>query len=412
MRRGVIAAALIAVLATTFADAQYVRNSFLESVFSIFDRTSGAKFQVDVQGASSSTYTLSTPSSGTSSTLPTSGTILSTDNVIASVTNKTIDAEATGNVFTNWKDANIKVGANIARSKLASGTANHVLINDGSGVMSSEAVLTESRGGTDQSTYTTGDMIYSGSTNNLNKLSVGGDGSFLTAAGGIPTWEYPNRPSCYMTFTEDWTCPGLGGACWTWNNTSAGTNLSFGTGDTEDRSKHPGIALIDQNAATSSFITRMGSIQYTPGNGELFVEWVIKIETLSDATTNYTMRVGFGSTTTATADNAYGLYFEYASTTSANWLIKSADNSVRTTTTTSTAVTAGYHRLGVKANDTATSVEYFVDGVSVGTITSNIPTTTQETAGLFFQVFKNSGATSRFFRLDYAYLFKRFTTCR
>jgi hypothetical protein len=49
------------------------------------------------------------------------------------------------NVITNAK---VAAAAAIARTKLASGTANHVLINDGSGVMSSEAALNVSRGGT------------------------------------------------------------------------------------------------------------------------------------------------------------------------------------------------------------------------------------------------------------------------
>lgn len=40
--------------------------------------------------------------------------------------------------------------SNLARSKLAAGTANHVVINDGSGVLSSEATLAKSRGGTGQ----------------------------------------------------------------------------------------------------------------------------------------------------------------------------------------------------------------------------------------------------------------------
>lgn len=47
-------------------------------------------------------------------------------------------------------NADVSAAAAIARSKLASGTADHVLINDGSGVMSSEAVLNVSRGGTGQ----------------------------------------------------------------------------------------------------------------------------------------------------------------------------------------------------------------------------------------------------------------------
>ena len=42
----------------------------------------------------------------------------------------------------------VAAAANIARSKLASGTANHVIINDSLGALSSEAVLAVSRGGT------------------------------------------------------------------------------------------------------------------------------------------------------------------------------------------------------------------------------------------------------------------------
>lgn len=61
-----------------------------------------------------------------------------------------------GTGVTAWQDAgisevsddNVASDADIARSKLASGTANHVVINDGSGVMSSEATLSPSRGGT------------------------------------------------------------------------------------------------------------------------------------------------------------------------------------------------------------------------------------------------------------------------
>jgi hypothetical protein len=64
-----------------------------------------------------------------------------------------------GSGFTSWVDvvrpglasivnADVAAAAAIARTKLASGTASHVLINNGSGVMSSEAQLAASRGGT------------------------------------------------------------------------------------------------------------------------------------------------------------------------------------------------------------------------------------------------------------------------
>lgn len=66
------------------------------------------------------------------------------------LTGVAIDADGAGNSITNIENADIKVGAAIARSKLASGSANQVLINDGSGVMSSEATLAKSRGGSGQ----------------------------------------------------------------------------------------------------------------------------------------------------------------------------------------------------------------------------------------------------------------------
>lgn len=63
-----------------------------------------------------------------------------------------VDAAATGTV-TNTE---IAATANIDRTKLASGSNNHIVINNGSGVMSSEATLAASRGGlaTDASAFT------------------------------------------------------------------------------------------------------------------------------------------------------------------------------------------------------------------------------------------------------------------
>jgi hypothetical protein len=56
--------------------------------------------------------------------------------------------DADVNTLSNVDNADIKAGAAIDRAKLAAGGVDHVVINNGSGVLSSEAALDESRGGT------------------------------------------------------------------------------------------------------------------------------------------------------------------------------------------------------------------------------------------------------------------------
>jgi hypothetical protein len=49
-------------------------------------------------------------------------------------------------------------------------------------------VIDEVYGGTGQSSYTTGDLLYSPSTNNLTKLGIGTNGQVLTSTGTAPQW--------------------------------------------------------------------------------------------------------------------------------------------------------------------------------------------------------------------------------
>jgi len=97
-------------------------------------------------------------------------------------------ATGTGLKYAQIIDANIDAAAAIARTKIAAGTANHVVINDGSGNLSSESSLDETRGGTGQTTYTTGDTLYASAADTLSKLPIGTSGQVLTVVAGIPAW--------------------------------------------------------------------------------------------------------------------------------------------------------------------------------------------------------------------------------
>jgi hypothetical protein len=68
-----------------------------------------------------------------------------------------------------------------------------------SGAVTLAGTLGATSGGTSQSTYTTGDIIYSSATNTLAKLPAGTNGQVLTLASGIPSWA--NSTSSGVSFT-------------------------------------------------------------------------------------------------------------------------------------------------------------------------------------------------------------------
>ena len=51
------------------------------------------------------------------------------------------------------------------------------------------STITVAYGGTNITTYATGDLIYASATNTLSKLSAGTNGQVLTLSGGVPTWQ-------------------------------------------------------------------------------------------------------------------------------------------------------------------------------------------------------------------------------
>jgi hypothetical protein len=77
----------------------------------------------------------------------------------------------------------INASAAITRSKLASGTADHVIINNGSGVMSSEAQLASTRGGTGVSNA--GTLTYG--SNNITLTTSGATSLTLPTSGTVVT---------------------------------------------------------------------------------------------------------------------------------------------------------------------------------------------------------------------------------
>ena len=64
--------------------------------------------------------------------------------------------------------------------------------------------IAEVYGGTNQSAYTTGDILFASASNTLSKLGIGSSGNVLSISGGIPAWVSPTSTTV-TTITADQT---------------------------------------------------------------------------------------------------------------------------------------------------------------------------------------------------------------
>ena len=61
----------------------------------------------------------------------------------------------------------------------------------GSVTVSLDSPVAATLGGTAQTSYATGDLLYASGTNTLAKRTIGSSGQVLTVSGGVPTWAAP-----------------------------------------------------------------------------------------------------------------------------------------------------------------------------------------------------------------------------
>lgn len=149
------------------------------------------------------------------------------------------------------------------------------------------------------------------------------------------------------------------------------------------------------------------------GQGTISYRWRVWVTNLSDAGNRYNFYVGIGDNTAA-GDMTDGVYFVYSDTLNGgNWTLSTANNSARTTANSGVAVVAAtWVNLGVTVNAEGTSAQFFVNGVSVGTIGTNIPTVQGRESGPLIKIEKSVGATSRTIAYDYFYMESEFTVAR
>lgn len=174
-----------------------------------------------------------------------------------------------------------------------------------------------------------------------------------------------------------------------WDNFAydpGGSGLSLGPSYASAWAEHPGIlGLIAGLSGEVPLGGELASVYLgtfqiegstVPASGRN-QNWIVEIDVLLESlgvpgSVEPLARFGFGDSTTG--DHTDGIYFEASLATNPNWRICTASGGTRTKTNTGTAINAfNWYRLRFVVNPAFTSVEFFINGSSVGTHATNLP---------------------------------------
>lgn len=265
--------------------------------------------------------------------------------------------------------------------------------------------IEETKGGTAQSTYTTGDMLYASAANTLAKLPIATTpGQYLNYNGTNVNWYNPLKE---LFEFDDFISPWASGSTQlisklTWNASTPGASgISYVAGD----NAHPGQIQLAQNGGACTlrlFLTTGASpAPFVLGAGYYDFTWVAKLSNLSDGTDRYLFTVGLADNdTSSTSGNpTQGIYFQYRDNlNSGNYTINCGDGTV-TTANTSTAATTNWTTFRITVNAAASSVGFYINGTQVANspITTHIPLTN---IGPFIGINNNAGVNNRTVNVD------------
>lgn len=211
----------------------------------------------------------------------------------------------------------------------------------------------------------------------------------MSQAGSFGGGSGPNPPSPTSTLTliddfvsSDSSENSVGSLSW---------NVS-GVASSGGEVNHPGLITMPTNPGQSGFMILSGSVAISNagclvlGGGELSINFISKLESLSSDTDAFTLTIGLMDydSTTNFSNATDGVMFKYThNINSGNWQVVGTSSSVSTTSNTSVPADTDWHNFGIVINSTGASASFTIDGNLVGTISSNIPVVNVAPAILF-----------------------------
>ena len=233
-------------------------------------------------------------------------------------------------------------------------------------------------------------------SDNLKKVTAQ---SIADLGGGGSDFSGQDPTTNYVQF-EDWIESAGDGAVAP-INTGTGAATIFATDLAAVDANHPG-QIISDTGTTATGSSRFFLNRHYLGGAMIF-EVCIYLPALSTGSEEYSIWAGLNSshpTTTTTAEYRIGFQYDRA-INGVNWHMATSNGSAETETDSGTAMTADWVRLRFEVNQALTSVEYFIDGASVGTVTATIPNSGTDLMYPIMGIKKSVGTTEAVMRTDY-----------
>jgi hypothetical protein len=257
--------------------------------------------------------------------------------------------------------------------------------------------------------------------NKQNSLAVDGTGAKFPTVDAVNALSFIDKGKRMVSFFTDFlTNATLDGG----QSFASGGSLGLIVGSQiPNRTNQQGVAFFQTNIIATNYInycSSSGAAQLWFGGGAWNYEALININNLSTALERYRMIFGFGSVISNSSE-ADGVFITYdeggtanGTVASANWQCVTVANSVRTLTTSTTAVTASaWNKLRIEINAAGTSVTFYVNGTAIATHTTNIPLASNSRYVLMKTgLAKTIGITTRGFYCDYIGYENILTTAR
>lgn len=266
-------------------------------------------------------------------------------------------------------------------------------------------------------------LLYASSANTMAALATANNSVLLTNGTGVPAYPVAPTitcgtllwfegvpviatPSKYLYFYDDM----LMGSIWNGLTSNSGVAVYFHDID----ANHSGIFQIRTggNSAGVGVCVGFNDQQGQLSNGITYWEALIDGgDQLPDGVNTFTLNFGLTDCTN-TGIISNGLYFTFdRSVSTTNWLIRSSNASTTTSTTTSVAATAGSPtKFAISYNSSGTTATYYINGTSVGTISTNIPSSYG--IGQTFSIKASAGTSNLGWFIDYSMLIIQFATPR